>query len=98
MHRRCFRGGDGGRALRSPAADHYRGRGFETLSGLLTAHPVAADANLDHPYFARETPRTMLIEEMEALWAPIAERDDWSALHAALDEIEEMRQAYSAAR
>ena len=38
----------------------------------------------------------MLIDEMEALWAPIAERDDWSALHAALDEIEEMRQAYSA--
>ena len=39
----------------------------------------------------------MLIDEMEAIWAPIAERDDWSALYAALDEIEEMRQAYSAA-
>ena len=49
---------------------------------------------LDHPYFARATPRTMLIDEMEALWTPIAERDDWSALAAALDEIETMRQAY----
>ena len=31
-----------------------------------------------------------------AYWAPIAERDDWAPLVAALDEIEEMRQAYSA--
>lgn len=93
-----WRGGDGARALRSPAADHYRGPAFETLSGLLTQHPMAPNANLDHPYFARERPRTMLIDEMEALWAPIAESDDWTAFYAALDEIEEMRQAYSAAR
>jgi serine/tyrosine/threonine adenylyltransferase len=93
-----WRGGGGARAMRSPAAQHYRGPAFEMLSSLLTAHPMAAGANLDHPYFAREMPRTMLIEEMEALWAPIAEADDWSAFYAALDEIEEMRQAYSAAR
>ena len=93
-----WRGGDGARALRGPAAAHYREPAFEALSALLTAHPMAPDVNLDHPYFARERPRTMLIDEMEALWAPIAERDDWSALYAALDEIEEMRQAYSAAR
>ncbi|MGV3489812.1 MAG: protein adenylyltransferase SelO [Devosia sp.] len=90
-----WRGGDGSRALRSPAAEHYRGAAFETLSGLIAAHPRAANANLDHPYFAREVPRTMLIDEMEALWAPIAERDDWRALYEALGEIEEMREAYA---
>ena len=37
----------------------------------------------------------MLIDEMEALWAPIAERDDWSEFHRVLGEIEEMRQAYA---
>jgi hypothetical protein len=37
----------------------------------------------------------MLIDEMEALWAPIAERDDWSDFHRALGEIEDMRQAYA---
>ena len=36
----------------------------------------------------------MLIDEMEAIWAPIAERDDWSALETALREIGEMREAY----
>ena len=30
----------------------------------------------------------MLIEQMEALWAPIAESDDWGAFHLALEEIE----------
>jgi hypothetical protein len=39
----------------------------------------------------------MLIDEMEGLWAPIAEADDWAPLRAALDEIEGMREAYSAA-
>jgi uncharacterized protein YdiU (UPF0061 family) len=91
-----WRGGDAGRAMRSPAAHHYRTDAFARLQQLIAAHPAAANANLGHPYFARETPRTMLIDEMEALWAPIAERDDWAPLYQALDEIEQMRQAYSA--
>ena len=37
----------------------------------------------------------MLIDEIEALWAPIAERDDWSAFHAKLADIAAMREAYS---
>ncbi len=90
-----WRGGDGGRAMRSPVAEVYRGPAFEALAGLIAAHPTAADANLGHPYFARETPRTILIDEMEALWAPIAERDDWRPLYEALGEIEEMREAYA---
>jgi hypothetical protein len=36
----------------------------------------------------------MLIDEMEAIWAPIAQRDDWSAFHEALAEIAVMRDAY----
>jgi serine/tyrosine/threonine adenylyltransferase len=92
-----WRGGEAARAMQSPAAHHYLGSAFDHLRELIARHPQARNANLDHPYFARETPRTMLIDEMEALWAPIAEADDWSALHAALDEIEEMREAYSAA-
>ena len=35
-----------------------------------------------------------VIDEMEALWAPIAERDDWSEFHRVLGEIDEMREAY----
>ncbi|HZY67799.1 MAG TPA: protein adenylyltransferase SelO family protein, partial [Devosia sp.] len=83
------------RATQSPAAPAYNSDAFEPLRNALAAYSPRASVNLDHPYFARALPRTMLIDEMEALWAPIAERDDWSALHHALDEIEEMRQAYA---
>jgi hypothetical protein len=36
----------------------------------------------------------MLIDEVEALWAPIADSDDWSAFHAKLSDIALMREAY----
>ena len=84
------------RAVRSPSAAHYASEAFAPLRALIEAHEPAPGVNLEHPYFAREKPRTMLIEEMEALWAPIAEHDDWSAFEKALAEIEQMRQAYSA--
>ena len=90
-----WRGGDEARAFASPSAEHYRSEAFDKLRGLIGAHPRAANANLDHPYFKRDVPRTMLIDEMEALWAPIAEHDDWRPLYEALGQIEEMREAYA---
>ena len=36
----------------------------------------------------------MLIGEVEALWAPIAKSDDWSAFQAKLEEIDSMGDAY----
>ena len=83
------------RAKRSPAAPHYAREDFALLRGLIEAREPLSTHNLDHPYFARERPRSMLIDEMEAIWAPIAERDDWGLFHEALGEIEDMRQAYS---
>lgn len=91
-----WRGGalSSGRAARSPCADHYASEAFRPVADLMEAHGPADDVNLDHAYFARERPRTMLIEQVEAIWAPIAERDDWSQFDSALSEIAGMRQAY----
>jgi len=83
------------RAGRSPAAAAYASEAFAPLKEALESYEPAASSNLDHPYFARPTPRTMLIDEMEALWVPIAEADDWTAFYRALGEIETMRQAYA---
>jgi uncharacterized protein YdiU (UPF0061 family) len=83
------------RAARSPAAAVYSTEAFDPVREALAPCAAAASVNLGHPYFARPVPRTMLIDEMEALWAPIAERDDWSDFHRVLGEIEEMRQAYA---
>jgi uncharacterized protein YdiU (UPF0061 family) len=91
-----WRGGapSAARAAASPAAGFYSGEDFAPVAAALEALQPADDLNLEHPYFARAMPRTMLIDEMEALWAPIAEGDDWGPLYAALDEIDDMRVAY----
>ncbi len=83
------------RAGRSPATAHYAGAAFAPVRAALDARQPAPGARLDDPYFTRAKPCTMLIEEMEAIWAPIAERDDWTAFDAKLADIEAMRVAYA---
>jgi len=82
------------RATRSPSASHYQGEAFAPLRAALAQHKPSANARLHHPYFQRAAPCTMLIDEVEALWAAIAERDDWAPLYAKIDAIGEMRNAY----
>ena len=82
------------RAARSPSAEHYASGAFRPVADLMEAYGPSDDVNLGHAYFAREKPRSMVIEEMEAIWAPIAERDDWSLFESTLSEIAQMRDAY----
>ncbi|HTO29153.1 MAG TPA: protein adenylyltransferase SelO family protein, partial [Devosia sp.] len=82
------------RAARSPSAARYAGEAFRPIADLLELYRPATGLKLGHSYFARKQPRTMLIEEMEAIWAPIAEHDDWSLFQSTLSEIAEMRDAY----
>ena len=82
------------RANESLQAALYAAPEFAPVREGLDARTRAdAAARLSHPYFARATPHTMLIDEVEALWAPIAERDDWSLFEAKLAQLREMREA-----
>ncbi|MCU6453856.1 YdiU family protein [Sphingomonas sp. A2-49] len=54
--------------------------------------PYAPRKERSHPYWQGE-PCGMGIEEVEAIWAPIAERDDWSALHAKVAAVRAMGDA-----
>jgi hypothetical protein len=65
----------------------------DVRAGLEARTPNDAAMRLGHPYFQRVAPHTMLIDEVEALWAPIAERDDWSMFEAKLRQLAEMREA-----
>jgi hypothetical protein len=47
----------------------------------------------DHPVWADAAPQTLLIEEVEALWAPIAQADDWAPLEAKLAAIRRLGEA-----
>jgi len=82
------------RAKASPSASLYGTPAFAPVRDALAGHKATSAARLDHPYFRRNTPCTMLIDEVEAIWTPIAENDDWSALETKIAEIAEMRDAY----
>ncbi|UVF21095.1 YdiU family protein [Microvirga terrae] len=84
------------RAAASPSANFYAQTSFEPVRTALGTFDPAPGLRLDHPYFARPTPCTMLIDEVEALWAPIAAADDWSAFRSKLTEIRGMAEACGA--
>ncbi|MBL8542239.1 MAG: YdiU family protein [Hyphomonadaceae bacterium] len=82
------------RAAQSPQAALYTSDAFDPIrAGLEARTDEKAWPSLAHPYFQRALPHTMHIEEVEALWAPIAERDDWTLFKQKLADIAEMREA-----
>ena len=68
---------------------HRGGRGAEgaMAEALEGYEPLGDGAALDHPYWQDGEPQSMLIEEVESLWAAIDERDDWQPLMHKIEAI-----------
>jgi uncharacterized protein YdiU (UPF0061 family) len=81
-----WRGGD----LRSEVSD-YAAAAFDVFRSAIAAYSPSKP--LDHPYWTGSEPCSMLIDEVEAIWAPIAERDDWTCLEAKVSDIRAMGDA-----
>ncbi|MFZ4688913.1 MAG: protein adenylyltransferase SelO family protein, partial [Polymorphobacter sp.] len=77
----------------SPADVMYASDGFAAFR---VAVPAYAGTPPTHPYWADNEPCTMLIDEVEAIWAPIAASDDWSLLHDKISAIRRMGDAMGA--
>jgi serine/tyrosine/threonine adenylyltransferase len=60
------------------------------LAEALDGYSALAD---DHPYWSGEAEQSMLIDEVEAIWAAIAERDDWQPLVAKVAAVRELGEA-----
>jgi hypothetical protein len=77
------------RGGRDPGGDHYPSDPFRALAAKLEGRtrPVT------HAYWRDPAPCSMHIEEVEAIWAAIAERDDWSALDTKIAAIRRMGEA-----
>jgi len=60
------------------------------LAEALAGYAAVAD---DHPYWSGEAPQSMLIEEVEAIWAAIADRDDWRPLGEKIAAVRNMGEA-----
>ncbi|MGD9979735.1 MAG: protein adenylyltransferase SelO [Hyphomonadaceae bacterium] len=82
------------RAAESPQAALYATSAFVPVRAGLEARTRSGTEDLlERPYFQRAAPHTMLIDEVEALWSPVAERDDWSLFQAKLAQVAELRAA-----
>ena len=75
------------RAASGPRAAFYAGDAFDAFRSALAAHAPDRPERLGRPAFARAEPQDMLIDEVEAIWAGIAERDDWSAFEAKIAAV-----------
>jgi serine/tyrosine/threonine adenylyltransferase len=75
-----------GGALRPSAAPPHPA--FDDVRTQLERYRSVGKA--DHPYWQAETPCSLQIEDVEAIWAPIAAQDDWSMLNKKIGEIRAM--------
>lgn len=81
------------RAAASPQADLYSKDNFQNVRQYLYERTPERAFRLNSDYFKQAAPVKLLIEDVEAVWAPIANSDDWSAFEAKLAHIEEARQS-----
>jgi len=82
------------RALSGPRAKLYQGEAFDAFRFALMEHEADRIERLEHPMFAAREPEEMLIDEVEAIWAAIADADDWAPFQAKLVRLEAARAAW----
>lgn len=70
---------------------HRGGRGAE--GALAEALEEYEPADGGHPYWDRDAPESMLINEVEEIWSAIDQGDDWTKLSAKVARVREMGQA-----
>ena len=78
----------------SPDSFFFAHRGGRALpSGpfgdlLATRHPSPeAQSTADHPIWAEAAPPSLVLPEVERIWAAIDTADDWAPLHAVVADI-----------
>jgi len=73
---------------RLPEAPPYDGEAWAEARAALAAYQPRSSR--DHLYWRGAEPCSMLIDEVESIWAPIAEADDWSRFDAKIAAVREM--------
>jgi len=81
------------RAMASPVAHLYAAQAFSRVRDGIEARTPARPQRLSNRYFARTTPTDMLIDDVEAIWAAIAERDDWTAFEQKIADVRDLGEA-----
>jgi uncharacterized protein YdiU (UPF0061 family) len=77
------------RGGRDPGADKYPSEPFRALAKTLEGREHAPA----HPYWSDAGPCSMHIDEVEAIWSAIAERDDWRPFEDKVNAVRRMGEA-----
>jgi uncharacterized protein YdiU (UPF0061 family) len=77
------------RGGRDPGAEAYPGAPFRELARLL----VGREAPRTHAHWSGPEPCSMHIDEVEAIWSAIAERDDWQPFEDKVRAVRRMGEA-----
>ena len=75
------------RAASSPSRALYLAPAFGPVRNALQDYEPVTGVDLSHAYFQQPDACTILIDEVESLWEPIASRDDWAPLNSKIDAI-----------
>jgi uncharacterized protein YdiU (UPF0061 family) len=81
------------RAHGGPRASLYQGRDFDAWYQSIEGFAPDRPERLVHPYFSLSEPASLVIEEVESVWEPIAKGDDWSQFDTKIAEIDALRAA-----
>jgi uncharacterized protein YdiU (UPF0061 family) len=78
------------RARGGPARALYETEAGRSLGRTLEDYAASSPSLLTGAYFQGDAPSTLLIDEVEAIWSAIAERDDWGPFEAKIQETRAM--------
>lgn len=81
------------RAGLSPLTHMYAHETFSPFLAMLGKYEPRNKDALDHPFFKKSEPCTLLIEEVEDIWSHIEKQDDWSVFEDKISSIREMGEA-----
>jgi uncharacterized protein YdiU (UPF0061 family) len=83
------------RAMAGVRGALYDSEAFVAFRGLIGLYAPAAAVDLTSDYFARPEPEELLYDEIETIWAAIADRDDWRPFESKLAAIEAARTGWN---
>jgi uncharacterized protein YdiU (UPF0061 family) len=81
------------RALQGPRGALYRQGAFIEFRRQLEGFAADRPERLMSPYFAGPEPQELLYDEIERIWAAIADHDDWTPFNVKLAGLEQARKA-----
>ncbi len=84
------------RGGRDPGADKYPTEPFRALAKTLEGTVPDGGTVPKHPYWSDAEPCSMHIDEVEAIWSAIAERDDWRPFDDKVTAVRRLGEAMTA--